>query len=94
MEFLSDSLMMLKVAHSQCKIAFDFWKQDQFSVNSIVHDDYQSKHKDYHLALPNFLNHIELDRGKKLCVAAETDEKLEALERPKILFPDEHIPCQ
>ena len=35
----------VKVAHSQCKIAFDFWKQDQFSVNSIVHDNYRSNAK-------------------------------------------------
>ena len=66
----------VKVARSQCKIAFDFWKQDQFSVNSIVHDNYRSKRKDYRLALSNFLNHLEVDRVKKLCAAAETDEKL------------------
>ena len=66
----------VKVACSQCKIAFDFWKQDQFSVNSIVHENYRSKRKDYRLALRNFLNHLEVDRVKKLCVAAETDEKL------------------
>ena len=48
----------VKVARSQCKIAFDFWKQD------------------YRLALRNFLNHLEVDRVKKLCAAAETDEKL------------------
>ena len=28
------------------------------------------------MALGNFLNHLEVDRVKKLCVAAETDEKL------------------
>ena len=66
----------VKVARSQCKIAFDFWKQDQFSVNNIVHDNYRSKRKDYRLALRNFLNHLEVDRVKKLCAAAETDEKL------------------
>ena len=66
----------VKVARSQCKLAFDFWKQDQFSVNSIVHDNYRSKRRDYRLALRNFLNHFEVDRAKKLCVTAETDEKL------------------
>ena len=50
----------VKVAHSQCKIAFDFWKQGQFSVSSIVHDNYWSKRKDYRLALRNFLNHLKL----------------------------------
>ena len=41
-----------------------------------MHDNYRSKRKDYHLALSNFLNHLEVDRVKKLCAAAETDEKL------------------
>ena len=66
----------VKFARSQCKIALDFWKQDQFSVNSIVHDNYRSKRRDYYLALRNFLNHLEVDRVKKLCVTAETDGKL------------------
>ena len=66
----------VKVVRSQCKVAFDFWKQDQFSVNSIVHDNYRSKRKDYRFALRNFLNHLEVDRLKKLRVAAEIDEKL------------------
>ena len=67
---MSDSLMMFSVQN------FNFWKQDQFSVNSIVHDNYRSKRKDYRLALHNFLNHLEVDRVKKLCVAVETDHKL------------------
>ena len=33
----------VKVARSHCKIAFDFWKQDQFSVKNIVHDNYYDK---------------------------------------------------
>ena len=41
-----------------------------------LHDNYRSKRKDYRLALRNFLNHLKADRVKKLCVAAETDEKL------------------
>ena len=53
-----------------------FWKQNQFSVNSIVHDNYRSKRKGYRLALRKFFNHLEVDLGKKLCVAAETDAKL------------------
>ena len=39
-------------------------------------DNYRSKRKDYRLALHNFLNHLEGDSVKKLCAAAETDEKL------------------
>ena len=59
-------------------------------------DNYLSKRKDYRLSLHNFLNHREADRVKKLCVAAEIDEKLfwKLLNRPKIFFPDDRIPCQ
>ena len=41
-----------------------------------MHDNYWSKRKDYLFALRNVLNQLEADRVKKLCVAAETDEKL------------------
>ena len=41
-----------------------------------MHDNYQSKPKDYGLILRNFSNHLEVDRVKKLFGAAETDEKL------------------
>ena len=66
----------VKAARSQCKTAFDCWKQDQFGDNSIVHNNYRSKCKDYRLALHKFLNQLEIDRVRKLCLAAETDEKI------------------
>ena len=66
----------VKAARSQCKTAFDCWKQDQFADNSIVHDNYRSKRKDYRLALRKFLNQLEIDRVGKLCLAAETDETM------------------
>ena len=66
----------VKAARSQCKTAFDCWKQDQFADNSIVHDNYRSKRKDYHLALRKCLNQLEIDRVRKLCFAAKTDEKM------------------
>ena len=65
----------IKVARSQCKIAFDFGKQDQSSVNSIAHYYYRSKRKDYRLALCNFFEPSWLIEYRS-CVAAETDEKL------------------
>ena len=49
----------VKVARSQCKTAFDFWKQDQFSDNSIVYDNYRSKRKEYRFALRNVLKLTE-----------------------------------
>ena len=62
----------VKVARSQCKIAFDFGNKINFL--SIALCMITVGH--YRLALRNFLNHLEADRAKKLCVAAETDEKL------------------
>ena len=90
---MSDSLM-LKL-HAQCKIAFDFWKQDQFSVNSIAHYNYRSKRKDYRLALCNFFEPSWLIEYRS-CVLQQklTRNCFGALERQKILFPDERIPCQ
>ena len=67
---------MLKAARSQCKTAFDYWKQNKFADNSIVHDNYRSKRKDYRLTLRKFFNQLESGRVRKLCLAAETDEKL------------------
>ena len=69
-------VMMLKLHALSAKLPLISGKKDQFSVNSIVHGNYQSKRKDYCLALHNFLNHLEVDRVKKLCIATETDEKL------------------
>ena len=66
----------VKAARSQCKTAFDYWKQYQFADNSIVHDNYRSKRKDYRLALRKFLSQLEIDRVRKLCLAAETDDKM------------------
>ena len=43
---------------------------------SIVHDNYRSKREDYHLALRKFFSQFEIDRVRKLCLAAETDEKM------------------
>ena len=51
----------VKATRSQCKTGFDYWKQDQLADNSIVHDNYQSKRKDYRLALHKFLNQLEID---------------------------------
>ena len=66
----------VKAARSQCKTAFDYWTPDQFADNSIVHDNYRSKRKDYRLALRKFLDQLEIDRVRKLCLAAETDDKM------------------
>ena len=64
--------MMLKLHALSARLSSISGKK----INSIVRDNYRSKRKDYRLTLRNFLNHLEVDRVKKLYVAAETDEKL------------------
>ena len=55
---------------------FYSWKLDEFSNSDAVHDNYRSKHRDY-LKLPRkFLNKLETDKIIKLCVAADSNEKL------------------
>ena len=66
----------VKNSRTLCKEAFASWKQIEFSVESSEHDFYRAKRRDYHSSLRKFLNQLECDRIKKLCSAADSDEKL------------------
>ena len=66
----------VKAARFCSKNAFDSWKRDEFSSSGAVHDNYRSKRRDYRKLLRKFLNKLETDKIKKLCVAAESNEKL------------------
>ena len=66
----------VKAARFCFKNAFDSWKRDEFSNSDAVHDNYRSKRRDYRKLLRKFLNNLETDKIKKLCVAAESNEKL------------------
>ena len=66
----------VKSARSECKAAFDSWKDNEYPSDNEIHDVYRSKRKDYRSRLRCFLNQVETDRIKKLCNAASTDEKL------------------
>ena len=66
----------VKAARFSSKNAFDSWKRDEFSNSGAVHDNYCSKRRDYRKLLRKFLNKLETDKIKKLCVAAESNEKL------------------
>ena len=59
-----------------CKTAFDSWKKHDFPSGGDTHDSYRCARKEYRLLLRNFLNNLESDKVKKLCNAAESDEKL------------------
>ena len=66
----------VKSTRSECKAAFDSWKDNEYPSDNEIHDVYRSKRKDYRSHLRCFLNQVETDRIKKLCNAASTDEKL------------------
>ena len=66
----------VKVALYHGKAAFDDWKQLNFPLEGDAHDIYRAKRKDYRSKLPDFLNHLEADKIKNLCNAADCNEKL------------------
>ena len=66
----------VKVALYLDKVAFDDWKQLNFPLEGAVHDLHHAKRKDYHSKLRDFLNHLEADKIKNLCNAADCNEKL------------------
>ena len=66
---------LLKAARSVCKTAFDSWKKHNFPSGGVTHDTYRCTRKEYRLLLRNLLNNLESDKVKKLCNAAESNEK-------------------
>ena len=69
-------LEKVKVARYHGKVAFDDWKQLNFPLEGDAHDIYRAKPKDYRSKLRDFLNHLEADKMKNLCNAADCNEKL------------------
>ena len=66
----------VKAARFCSKKCFDSRKRDEFFNSGAVHDNYHSKCRDCRKLLRKFLNKFETDKIKKLCVAAESNEKL------------------
>ena len=66
----------VKVARYHGKVAFDDWKQLNFPLEGDAHEVYHAKRKDYFSKLRDFLNHLEVDKIKNLCNAADCNEKL------------------
>ena len=52
------------------------WKNHDFPSVGDIHDTYRCLRKEYRLLMRNFLNNLENDKVRKLCNAAESDEKL------------------
>ena len=66
----------VKVAPYHGKVPFDDWKQLNFPLEGDAHDMYHAQRKDYRSKLRDFLNHLEVDKIKDLCNAADCNEKL------------------
>ena len=66
----------VKIPRSQCKAAFDSWKENKYPGDNEIHNVYRSKRNYYRSRLRYFLNQVETDKIKKLCYAVSTDEKL------------------
>ena len=66
----------VKANRSVCKTAFDSWKKNDFPSGGDIQDTYRCTRKEYRLLWRNFLDNLESDKVKKLCNAAESDEKL------------------
>ena len=65
----------VKKSRSLCTSAFESWKQVDFVAGCTEHVLYVAKRKDYRSTLGAFSSQLECDRVKKLCSAAEFDEK-------------------
>ena len=66
----------VKAARSMCKTAFGSWKNHDFPSVGDIYDTYRYSREEYRLLMRNFLNNPENDKVKKLCNAAESNEKL------------------
>ena len=67
----------VKRARLQGKDAYDSWKQQlNFPLEGDVHETYRATRKEYRQKLRSFLDQTEADRIRKLCHAAESNEKL------------------
>ena len=66
----------VKSARKQCKATFERWKKNCFPTTGDLHNEYRTKRREYRQSLRTFLNQIESEKIKRLCVASETDENL------------------
>ena len=66
----------VKSARLQGKDAYDSWKRLNFPREGDVHETYRATRKEYRQKLGSFLDQTEADRIRKLCHAAESNEKL------------------
>ena len=66
----------VKTARSQCKIAFESWKEKDYPDGNETCENYRSKRREYRFKLRNFLNQLKAEKITKRCNAAYTNENL------------------
>ena len=66
----------VKIARSQCKIAFESWKEKDYPDGNETCENYRSKRREYRFKLRNFLNQLEAEKITKVCDAAYTNQNL------------------
>ena len=62
-------------AHLHCKVAFESWKNNDYSDGNSINKNYNVKRREYRFKLPNFLSQLEAEKITKLCNAADSNEK-------------------
>ena len=66
----------VKTARSHCKVAFESWKNNNYSDGNDINENYRLKLREYHFKLLNILSQFEAEKITKLCNAADSNEKL------------------
>ena len=66
----------VKTARSHCKIAFESWKNNNYSDGKGINENYRLKRREYRFKLRNFLSQLEAQKITKLRNAADSNEKL------------------
>ena len=66
----------VKTVRSHCKVAFESWKNNDYSDGNGINENYCLKRREYRFKLQNFLSQLEAEKIIKLCNAADSNEKL------------------
>ena len=62
----------VKTARSHCKVAFEFWKNNDYSDGNGIYENYRLKRREYRFKLHNFLSQLEVENITKLCNEADS----------------------
>ena len=61
----------VKTARSHCKVAFESWKNNNYSDGNGIDESYRLKRREYRFKLRNFLSQLAAEKITKLCNAAD-----------------------